>query len=557
MNSLASTADSRDHQQESDLDDPDVEPAPRGAVSAGQTANWDSTTYTAASKNRSGYGQILKSSAIIGGSSLITVVVGIIRTKAFAIILGPAGFGLMGAYTAVADMVRSVAEMGITGSGVRQIAEAAGTNDSDRIARTVIVLRRISVLLGLVGAGVLLLLATPIADLTFGTSEGYSSGVMLLSLAVFLNVIAGGQSALLQGMRRIGDLARMMILGSALGTAVAIPVVYALGDEGVVPALVAIAALSACISWWYSKKVQVDQIHVSAADMRAEAGSLLKLGMAFMVSGVLMMGAAYAVRVIVLRQTGLESAGLYQAGWTLGGLYVGFILQAMGTDFYPRLVAEVSNNAECNRTVNEQARISILLAGPGVIGTLVLSPLVLGLFYSNDFIAAVDVLRWTCLGMAMRVITWPMGFIIVAKNRQLVFIIAEFAWAVVNVGLSWYCVKRFGLSGAGIAFFASYVFHAVLVYPIVNRMSGFKWSAENLRCAGVFLALTGLAFASLQWLPTRLGYTCALLLLGLSSLNSIRSLLDLVGTGKLPRSVLRVLPLFGRAADGARREDTR
>ena len=57
---------------------------------------------------------------------------------------------------------------------------------------------------------------------------------------------------------------------------------------------------------------------------------LLKLGFAFMASGLMMSGATYAVRVLVLREVGFEAAGLYQSAWTLGGLYVGFILDAMG-----------------------------------------------------------------------------------------------------------------------------------------------------------------------------------------------------------------------------------
>ena len=105
------------------------------------------------------------------------------------------------------------------------------------------------------------------------------------------------------------------------------------------PALVAIAALARrCASWWYSRKVRVAPPRADTREVRSEATALLKLGLAFMASGLLMMGAAYAVRIIVLRNAGLEAAGLYQAAWTLGGLYVGFVLQAMGADFYPRLV---------------------------------------------------------------------------------------------------------------------------------------------------------------------------------------------------------------------------
>ena len=179
----------------------------------------------------------------------------------------------------------------------------------------------------------------------------------------------------------------------------------------------------------------------SLPNQEQEAAALLKLGFAFMASGILMMGAAYAVRIMVLRMVGLEAAGYYQAAWTLGGLYVGFILQAMGADFYPRLTAVAKDNAVCNRLVNEQAQISLLLAGPGVIATLTFASVVIALFYSAKFGAAVEVLRWICLGTTLQVITWPMGFIIVAKGAQKIFFWAELAWTVVNVGLSWICVS--------------------------------------------------------------------------------------------------------------------
>jgi PST family polysaccharide transporter len=59
---------------------------------------------------------------------------------------------------------------------------------------------------------------------------------------------------------------------------------------------------------------------------------------------------------------------------------------------------------------------------------------VIALFYSAKFGAAVEVLRWICLGTTLQVITWPMGFIIVAKGEQNIFFWAELAWTVVNVG---------------------------------------------------------------------------------------------------------------------------
>ena len=75
------------------------------------------------------YGQILKSSALIGSASMIGLGFGIIRNKAMAMILGAAGLGLAGNFISIIELVRTLAGMGISNSGVRQIAEAVGSGD--------------------------------------------------------------------------------------------------------------------------------------------------------------------------------------------------------------------------------------------------------------------------------------------------------------------------------------------------------------------------------------------------------------------------------------------
>jgi enterobacterial common antigen flippase len=489
------------------------------------------------------YGQILKSSALIGGSSVLNIAIGIVRTKAMAVLLGPAGFGLMGLYGSIADLTRSIAGMGINSSGVRQIAEAASSGDTARIARTAAVLRGASVLLGIVGAGWLLLFSRQAATLTFGNSE-HASAVALLSLAVLLQLIADGKGALLQGTRRISDLAKMGVLGALFGTVISVPLVYFFRKEGVVPSLVAIAAMSLMTSSWYSRKVRIAPPAMTFSQVKHEAGSLLKLGLAFMASGLLMMGTAYAVRIMVVRNVGLEAAGFYSAAWTLGGLYVGFVLQAMGADFYPRLVGAAKDNRESNRLVNEQAQISLLLAGPGVIATLTFAPIVVALFYTAKFIEAVDVLRWICLGIALRVITWPMGFIIVAKNMQVIFFGAELAWTVVSVGLAWICIKSFGLNGAGIAFFGSYVFHGLMIYPIVRRLSGFRWSHANMKTGLLFVSSIAIVFCGFYVLPLLAAFSVGIVAMVISGIHSIRTLVNLVSLDRMPRVMHRLLVLF-------------
>lgn len=493
------------------------------------------------------YGQILKSSAIVGGSQVVNVAIGIVRTKAMALLLGPAGFGLTGLYTSILDLTQNIAGVGVNSSGVRQIAQAVGSGDDNRIGTTVAVLRRTSVVLGLAGSLALLILCRPIAVLTFG-NEKYAKGVAALSLGVFFKLVSGGQGALIQGMRRVADLAKMTVLGSGLGATIGIALVFAFRERGIVAYVVAVAATGIFTSWWYSRKIDIKTPSLTVSDLGGEVSELLKLGFAFMISSMTTLGVAYGVRVIILHKLGLQATGLYQSAWTLGGLYVSFILQAMAADFYPRLTGSISNHAVANRLVNEQASVGLLMAGPGAVATLTAAPIITSVLYSTHFGAAVPILRWICLGAALQVISWPMGFIIIAKGKQNFFILSEVAWGVTSLVLAWFCIVWFGISGSGIAFFGSYVFHAAMTYVIVAWLSGFRWSRDNVHIAAIYLGLTGLTFAGNYLLPRYPNIAVGITATLFATFYSIRTMARLIPSHEIPRPARHVMSMLGAKA---------
>jgi enterobacterial common antigen flippase len=503
------------------------------------------------------YGQILKSSALIGGSSVLNIGFSVIRTKAMAVLLGPAGYGLMGLYSSVSELVRSFAGMGLNNSGVRQIAEAVGSQDDQRIAETVTTLRRVALVTGALGGLLLLVLCQPISFLTFGDT-GHAGAIALLGLAVFFGDVSAGQVALVQGMRRIADLARITLLGGFFGTALSIPIVYLFfrqgrGEQGVVPALIAVAATGILTSWWYARKINVPRVTMTLRQIYDQSSALLRLGFVFMITGLMNLGVLYLARIILVHKIDLEAAGFYQAAWTLGGVYFGFILQAMGADFYPRLTAVARDNAECNRLVNEQAEVGLLLGAPGVLGTLTFAPLIIALFYSSRFGPAVDVLRWICLGMVLRVASWPMGFILLAKGEGSLFFWTELLGSTLQAGLIWIGVRYRGLEGAGMAFFALYVFYGLVIYFVVRRVSGFRWSSANQRLAVCFAPLVALVFVSWYLLPHLWAAILGVIVTCLSGIYSLKLLCRLVPFNKLPRpvsGVLRLLRLTGPAREG-------
>jgi enterobacterial common antigen flippase len=489
------------------------------------------------------YGQILKSSGLIGSSQLINIGFRIVRTKAMALLLGPSGVGLLSLYSSISDMATLLAGMGLNSSGVRQIAEAVATSDTRRVAKTVTALRRVALLVGTIGGLLLVALCMPVSRATFGNDQ-HAEQVILLSLAVFLTAVAGAQTALVQGMRRIADLARLSVLGALFGTIFSVTIVYFFRQRGLVPSLVCVAAMGIATSWWYARKVKVERITMTCSEVWLEASELLKLGLAMMGGAAANLLAAYAVRIIIRQDVGIAAVGYYQAAWVLGGFYVDFILQAMGVDFYPRLTAVAGDNPECNRLVNEQTEVGLLLAGPGLLATLTFAPVVISLLYTSQFQPAVEIFRWICLGMMLRVVTWPMGFIQLAKGKRNLFLGLQFVASVLNVGLVWLGLKLFGLIGTGVAFFALFLIHLTIVGWVARELSGFRWSCANRRRAVLFTLLSALVFGSWYVLPRGLSIVLGTMLTLVAGIYSLRILCSFVPMQRLPPVAQKIATIF-------------
>jgi antigen flippase len=490
------------------------------------------------SKAARSYASILRSSAIMGASFAAVIVLSFVRMKVMALLVGPSGVGLLGILSTILDLCVAVAGLGLQQSGVRQVA-AAG---DDEILRTRIAgtLTWLSLGLGVIGGILLLLLALPIAQLSFGSAH-YLGAVSLLALALLLRVVTGARVAFLQGARRIATLAQINILAAFVSTAISVPLVFIWREQAVAPVVVVIAAATALVTWSLGggpRGLRRPPMPV----MVREGRDLVNLGLVFMASTLLTAASAYLARIAIVQHAGIESAGLFQAAWAVGVLYSGFILQAMGSDFYPRMSALAADDAAANRLVNEQMRVSILISAPGVLGTITLAQLVMHLFYAAEFEAAATTLRWISLATFLQTLAWPVGFILLAKGARRPFFWLEASSTSLQVALAFLLVPHFGHEGAGMAFCLMYLSHTTAVTYLANRASGFSWSRGNMAFAASYLALICVVFAAFPMLGPEVGIvlgSVVTIVVGFVSLWSLTRLLPAESIPSRLRPVLR------------------
>ena len=126
---------------------------------------------------------ILRATAVLGSSSVVSLLVGLASAKAWAVLLGPSGLGLMGLLQSLVGLAALVAGMGIGTGLVRAGANALAQEDQARVAA----LRQAAwFLLGALGglaALILTVFRVPISEWLLGGRE-HADSVVLIAVAV-------------------------------------------------------------------------------------------------------------------------------------------------------------------------------------------------------------------------------------------------------------------------------------------------------------------------------------------------------------------------------------
>lgn len=429
----------------------------------------------AKSEETRSYKNIFKATTLFGGVQVYQIIINVIRSKFVAVLLGTTGMGIQGLYMSTLQFIQSITSLGLSSSAVRDVSEANGTGNTDRINRTVTTLRRLVWITGFLGMVVVMALSPVLSKTTFGSYD-YTVPLIILSCILLLDQLASGQRVVLQGLRRLKDLARASALGATAGLIVSVPLYYAFGIKGIVPTLILNSAIGLLITWLITRKVKIPKVELTAKETWTNGKMMVKMGIAMSASGILSTAVAYAIRSFIMHNGGTESVGLFQAGFVIINTYVGMVFTAIGTDYYPRLAAANKDNDECRKIVSQQGEIASQILAPLLCGCILLMPVIIKVLYSDQFLEAGPFILWCCPGMMLRMASWLIAYQFIAKAESKLFITTEVIGNLVYLALSILGYKLGGLTGLGIAFTCEYVIYTILVYCIAARRYGFSFS---------------------------------------------------------------------------------
>lgn len=444
-------------------------------------------------KNTS-FNRIVKTTSIFGSSQVVNILMGLIRTKAIAVLLGTAGVGLIGIYQNIVDMVRAFSGLGLNMGSVREIAKADSRGDSKKVSYTVSVFKRWFTGTAILGALTCILLSYPISKWAFADTE-HALPIMSLAATVFFIAISTGRSVVLQGLRRISFMAKATVLESILGVFIIIPIYYFFGIDGVIPVLILNSiVVFLCVNHFY-RKLKIEPINVSNKEAFKVGMSTLRLGIFIIAGNIFSTVSMFAIRTYIGREMDMESVGLFQSAWSITAVYIGLILGSTGSDTYPRLCAVADDKAQVKRLINEQLYIILIIATPIIVGMLLLPDLALSLLYTSKFSAAKSILLWQVAGSFFKVLASPVASVMLAKNKGTLYLISEAVFYITYLLISYLLISQIGIAAVGVAYMVAYTVYLAVALIIVNNISGFTWNASVMQMivfSIVFIIVTGL-----------------------------------------------------------------
>lgn len=442
------------------------------------------------SERQDSYRHILKYTGLFGSVQGLNIIVSLVRNKLVALLLGPDGMGLVALFNSVVSFVSQSTNLGISTSAVRHVSEMNERANSEAIRRYVGVVRCWCLLTGLLGMAICMV-ASPLLDKFTFTWGDHTLHFLLLSPMILLTAMAGGEVAILKGMHQLKRLAKSQVYTLLASLAITVPIYYFFGQSGIVPVLVLVALASLVSTLLYS--VRVCPYRLSEMKAVGEGLPMVKLGVAFMVSGIAGSGAEMLIRTLLNRMADLPTLGLYNVGYMLTFTYAGMVFSAMETDYYPRLSAVNGDEGRESLLANRQMEVSVLLVSPMVVAMILLLPVLIPLLFSGSFSAVVPMAQVAILSMIWKSVTLPIAYIPLARGDSKMFMVLESSYYVVLVALVVVGYQYYGLYGTGLALLFAHVFDLLIEYATARFRYGFKVS---LRVVGEFVACLAMGMAA-------------------------------------------------------------
>ena len=398
-------------------------------------------------------------------ATIITkIIAGILTSKAIAVFIGVEGMALIGNLRNFLNVIQTFSILGFYNGLVKSISEVK--NDVFKLSQTLSTAYYLGFFSTFLIAFFSYYNAEVLNEFLFSAHYNYAYIIKIMAVALPFYALNMFSFAIMNGFSKYKILLIINIIGQVLGLSVTMLLIYQNNIDGALGAAVIAPSLILLITFvgFVNQRSLVSSVKITNVSLNV-LKKFAPFAIMALVTAIAIPMVSIVIRNYIIEEVGIKEAGYWEAMQRISDYYLMFINSLMTLYFLPRF-SEIDTKAEFRKEVLSFYKTVIPIFGIGLVIIYLLRSFLVTLIFSDVFEPTKDLFFWQLLGDFVKVLSIVIAYQFIAKKMFTHFIIIEIFLVVIMYLSSVYLIDMFGVKGAVMGHFVSYLMHYGIILLI-------------------------------------------------------------------------------------------
>lgn len=400
-----------------------------------------------------------KSFVTLGLSSGGSLFFSVLRTKVVATYMGPAGTGIFALLNSIVQYSGVVANVGQENILTRQVSKARSQSETYKVLLIYSAVS-LNLCLTLCIAIFLFFSKSQIEQVFSGQIEDFDLVIAIISggmLSVSMSLLG-----VLSGEKKFKAIAVIQLTNSLISFISMYFLVHYNVEDSIILALLATYASNALVSVFVVSNVI--RFKRKYFKLFSTSIKLSRRGIPLVMAAVATLTTHLVIRMDILEKLGVQQLGIQQAAFILSATYLTVIFSSLSKIYYPNLVQNINLPEKFSETIQANLIFCSKLALPFLTIFFVFSLEIVSVLYSPEFKDSSVLLQMYVFADAIKVLSWTLGFVILAHGNFKLHLVFELFINTVFIGAYFLFFNTYGIVSAPLSIIVGNFVYVVTIY---------------------------------------------------------------------------------------------
>ncbi|MBL7742111.1 MAG: O-antigen translocase [Chitinophagaceae bacterium] len=409
---------------------------------------------------------LVKVSFLNAVATLIRMLTGFISVKVVASTIGPSGIALLGQLTNFSNMLLTICAGGMNTGMTKHIAQYGDSVNKQKLFLSTGF--RITAFLSVI-CGITLIIGAGYFSRSILKDPGYEYIFHIFGATIILYAFNAMLVAVLNGYREFKKYVVVNITGSLTGLLFSVILALNFGIPGALIAAVTYQSVVFFVtlaivtsSKWFKWRL------FFAGFSKTAAIRLAKFALMTLVSVVAINQSQLIVRSYIAK-TSLDNAGLWEGVNRISTIYLQVITTSLSVYYLPKL-SGLKEKFEIRNEIISVYKLVVPFLLLTSLAIFFFRGLIINILFTEKFQDMEGLFAFQLAGDFFKMITWVLGYVLLAKAMTKTFIIVEIVSCTLFALLSILFIDQYGTIGATMGYAAGFLIQFIIMLFVLRKI---------------------------------------------------------------------------------------